>query len=96
MGIQESINSALGTASTIASKVAPEGAPDKAQEKTGLKARTSDFRNFDKNMANKSAQSLKREIQGKKAQAERIKQRKKTLKDNVLQINTDPRIKEVL
>jgi transcription initiation factor IIF auxiliary subunit len=92
MGIQESINSALGTASTIASKVAP----DKAQEKTGLKARTADFRNYDKNMADKSAQSLKREIQGKKAQTERIKQRKKTLKENVLQINTDPRIKEVL
>lgn len=87
MGIQESINSALGTASSIASKVTP----DKAQEKTGFKTKTSDFRNFDNKTVNKSAQSLKREIEGKKAQGERIKKRRSTVTSRMLEVNTDKR-----
>ena len=77
MGFQESINSALGTASGIASKVAP----DKVKSITGFKSRTADFRNFDEEAVNKSAESLKREIEGKKAQNLRVQNRMKKVRE---------------
>ena len=74
MGFQESINSALGTAAGVIGKVNP-GKADKLQAQTGFKSKTADFKNFDNNTVNKSAESLKREIEGKKAQDLRIKKR---------------------
>lgn len=93
MGIQESINSALGTASSIAGKLAPSPEQEKVNKAVvPKKTRTADFKNFDVETGKKSEAKLKQEIKGKTAQKERVKKRIATV------INTDARtsFKEVL
>lgn len=82
MGFQSTVNEAIGTTAGITSKVEQA---QKEKMKALKKSKTADFRNFDNKMANKSADSLKRELEGKRNQIERIKKRRTTVAERLAQ-----------
>lgn len=74
MSIQESINSVIGSASTVASKVG--GLRENVTpSSTPLKSRTQQFQNFNPEASKLARASLKRELEGRKAQNKRINKR---------------------
>ena len=74
MSIQESINAVIGSASTVASKV---GGIRKnvTPTSTPAKSRTQQFSNFNPYASEMARASLKRELEGRKAQKKRINER---------------------
>ena len=70
MSIQESINSVIGSASTVASKVG--GLRENVTPSTPVKTRTQQFQNFNPEASKLARASLKRELEGRKAQKQRI------------------------
>lgn len=73
MAIQESINSMIGTASQVTSKVG--GLRENVTPSTPLKTRTQQFTNFNPFASERAKASLKRELEGRKQQKDRIKKR---------------------
>lgn len=75
MGFQSAVNETIGTASGVIGKV------DSARkEALKQKKKTASFSNFNKNTANRAREAIKSEREGKKAQLDRIKKRKKAVK----------------
>lgn len=74
MSIQESINAVIGSASTVASKV---GGIRKniTPTSTPSKSRTQQFSNFNPYASEMARASLKRELEGRKQQQQRINKR---------------------
>ena len=84
MGFQSTVNEAIGTTAGITSKV--EQAQQEKMKALKKKSKTTDFRNFDNKMANKSADSLKRELEGKRDQIKRIEKRRTTIAERRKQL----------
>lgn len=85
MGIQQSINSILGSTSTAVGNVGKQ--EDINPKASPPKQRTQTFQNFSPEASEKAKASLKKEIEGRKKQKRRVKKRMDLL------VNTDPRMR---
>ena len=97
MSFQGSTNQLLGIAQGVASKVKSEQVRSNKELERQLKSKsrkTADFKNYNHITANKSAETLKQEIRGKKQQQQRISNRianvkKKFNPNNAIHRNID-------